>query len=74
MALEPEPLGLQGRVGTSHLRDALLLNRPKKAINKYYVVNGCKQGCRDFNQATLSPYDQTKSTNGQSEYWIFCEE
>ena len=33
-----------------HLRDALLLNADKKAINKYYVVNDTNRGAEGFSQ------------------------
>ena len=33
-----------------HLRDALLLNADKKAINKYYVVNDANRGAEGFSQ------------------------
>ena len=33
-----------------HLRDSLLLNADKKAINKYYVVNDANRGAEGFSQ------------------------
>jgi len=33
-----------------HIRDALLLNADKKAINKYYVVNDANRGAEGFSQ------------------------
>ena len=33
-----------------HLRDALLLNADKRAINKYYVVNDANRGAEGFSQ------------------------
>ncbi len=33
-----------------HLRDSLLLNTDKKAINKYYVVNDANRGAEGFSQ------------------------
>ena len=36
-----------------HLRDALLLNADKKAINKYYVVNDANRGAEGFSQTGI---------------------